>query len=69
MLQQRGEVKLYRNRAMLMTVGVDVVEYHVLSWDRSVGASRASSSRSRCELDELVLVLADDCAEGHLLER
>lgn len=69
MLQQRGEVKLYRNRAMLMTVGVVVVEYHhVLSWDRSVGASRASSSRSRCELDALV-VLADDCAEGHLLER
>lgn len=56
---------------MLMTVG-DVVDgyHHVFSWDRSVGASRASSSRSRCELDWLMLlVLADDCAEGHLLER
>lgn len=62
------EVKLYRNRAMLMTVGV--VEYHqVLSWDRRVGASRASSSRSRWELDCKLAGVADDWAEGHLLER
>lgn len=62
------EVKLYRNRAMLMTVGV--VEYHhVLSWDRRVGASRASSSRSWWELDCKLAGVADDWAEGHLLER
>lgn len=53
---------------MLMTIGV--VEYHhVLSWDRRVGASRASSSRSRWELDCKLAGVADDWAEGHLLER